>query len=350
MAFYKFLYDNGYLKGAKKESSITLKGAQKLSSFFEASFNFISIEIISEDKYFKEFDIFKTISEKFIKNKTDSPSKINEENNYSSAQEDGLFSELKKFNQKFKEISPNSLEDFPKNDKLIFSELYKFYGKREQIINNLICKKILNSQKKAILNFYIWVDQKNDHYSTVVNIDNYYIFLDSCSVYFKRWPNRSLISKNDNDRLFNKYKTLVMLSFLQADEFNCVSFAFAFVEIFIELYQKYNKQKLINYLFEYFNLLWYGLFITESNSFSIDYIEPQIFYLPEEILLLAQSLRKLKYLLAEAKESKKENEIVTINKVINEIKNEKKITKYRIFHLDCLMESIQNDLFLQDKI
>ena len=72
MAFYKFLYDNGYLKGAKKESSITLKGAQKLSSFFEASFNFISIEIISEDKYFKEFDIFKTISEKFIKNKTDS--------------------------------------------------------------------------------------------------------------------------------------------------------------------------------------------------------------------------------------------------------------------------------------
>ena len=71
-----------------------------------------------------------------------------------------------------------------------------------------MCKKILTSQKKAILNFYIWVDQKSGHYSTVVNMDDYYIFLDSGSIYFKRWPNRSLISQNDKDKLFRNSYTI----------------------------------------------------------------------------------------------------------------------------------------------
>ena len=47
MAFYELLYDNDYLKGAKIDSAITLKGAQKLSSIFVDSYDFINIEIIS---------------------------------------------------------------------------------------------------------------------------------------------------------------------------------------------------------------------------------------------------------------------------------------------------------------
>ena len=198
MAFYKFLYDNDYLKGAKKDSAITLKGAQKLSSIFVDSYNFINIEIISENEYFDEFEIFNIISNRYTKNNYDSPFRLNVEKDYSSTQEDNLFAELKKFNEKFKEISPNSLEDFSKNDKLIFWELCKFFHKREQIITNLMCKKILSSQKKANLNFYIWVGQQNKHYSTCVNMDSYYIFLDSCSIYFKRWPNRALFNEKIN--------------------------------------------------------------------------------------------------------------------------------------------------------
>ena len=194
-------------------------------------------------------------------------------------------------------------------------------------------------KKKDTLHFYIWISQENHHYSLVMNIDDYYVFLDSCSIFFKRWPNQEIISQNDNDNLFNKFKTFVMLSFLQNDHFNCVSFVFAFIEILIQLYENNGKKNLINYLLEYFNILYDGLFITESTCSDLNSIEPKIYFLPKEILQLSQSTSKLKQLLELAKQYRTE-EIKTINMLINDNKVEKKITLYRKFHLDFLMESI----------
>ena len=54
--------------------------------------------------------------------------------------------------------------------------------------------------------------------------------------------NQEIISQNDNDNLFNKFKTFAMLSFLQNDPFNCVSFVFAFIEILIQLYENNGKK------------------------------------------------------------------------------------------------------------
>lgn len=186
----------------------------------------------------------------------------------------------------------------------------------------------MRSQKrKDFLHFYIWVNQQNHHYSLVANVDNYYIFLDSCSIFFRRWPNKAIISENenDNDNLFNKFKTFVMFSFLQHDEFNCVSFAFAFITILIQLYENGNKNKLLNHFLKYFKFLYNGMFFTETDSIDLNSIEPQIYYLPKDILELSQSISKLEYLLEQAKKFR-EDEVKTINKVISEIKKGKKIS------------------------
>ena len=130
-----------------------------------------------------------------------------------------------------------------------------------------------------------------------------------------------------------------MLSFLQNDPFNCVSFVFAFIERLIQIYENNDNKKLINYLLKYFNILNDGLFITESTCSDLNSIEPKIYFLPKEILQLSQSTSKLKQLLELAKQYRTE-EIKTINMLINDNKVEKKITLYRKFHLDFLMESI----------
>ena len=67
MEFYKFLFENKYLETKYENSSISLKGAQKLSAIFEDAYEFIKIEIINESEFFQEFETFNEISQKFIK-------------------------------------------------------------------------------------------------------------------------------------------------------------------------------------------------------------------------------------------------------------------------------------------
>ena len=57
---------------------------------------------------------------------------------------------------------------------------------------------------------------------------------------------------------------MVMMSFLQSDSYNCVSFAFAFIEIIINLHKKSNTKGLLKYLSKYFDTLYDGLFYIES--------------------------------------------------------------------------------------
>lgn len=344
MAFYKFLFENKYLETKYENSSISLKGAQKLSSIFEDTYEFIKIEIINESEFFQEFETFNEISQKFIKGNKKPLIISTDDNYYSSDEEDKLYEELKKFNLnygKFKEINPKLEQDFPNQDSLFF-DLLQFHEKREKIITNLTCKKILRAQKqKDFLYFYIWFNEENHHYSLVAYYDDYYIFLDSCSIFFKRWPNQEIISKNDDNKkiLFNKEKTFVMFSFLQYDDYNCVSFSFSFIEILIQLYQNYKSNNWIIYLSRYFKFLYNDMFMTETDNCDINSIEPQIYYLPEEILELSQSNQRLKDLLKNAEKFRKD-EVETIKKIIAENKKGKKILSYRSFHLNYLMESI----------
>ena len=340
MSIYKALFNKGYLKGVNNDSPIALKGAKKLITIFNKTYDFINIDIINESDYYKEFYAFETIFEKFFKKHF---SKINTANKiYDSSQEDNLFIELKNFNLKYKKIKESEKNLSEKSQKDINASLYlyEFNNKREQIITDLVCKKILRNPKKYILNFYVWINERDGHYSLVSNIDDYYIFMDSCSIYFKRWPNKEIISKNDDDKLFNKFKTFVMISFLQYDEFNCVSFTLAFIQIIIDLYQKLNKDGLINYLYRYFNYLWLDKFLCETSSVYDDLYEPIIYLLPKEILELSQSISKLKYLKTIVLNLNNEEEAQMIQKIINEAEKESRIGIYRRFHLDCLMESI----------
>lgn len=344
MAFYKHLFNYGYLEGDNKKSPISLKGAKKLAEIFEETYDFISIEIFNENEFFEEFETFNKISQKFTGMKKQSDSKIMKKDSYSYEEEDDFFNKLKQFNityGKFKESEPKSQDDFPKECDLFF-ELIQFVKNKEEIIINLMCKKILRSEKKSTLNFYIWTEQQKKHYSTVVNIGKYYIFLDSCSLFFKRWPGKELVSIYDSNsnKLFDKDSTYVMFSFIQNDDFNCVSFAFAFIEIIIHLYEKYDENKLINYLSKYFCCSWKDNFLTELICYTLNYSEPLIYYLPEELLILSQFPDKLKYLLVHANNTKRYDEIQVINKILADKETGHKIEKYRNFHLDCLMESI----------
>ena len=139
MEFYKFLFENKYLETKYENSSISLKGAQKLSAIFEDAYEFIKIEIINESEFFQEFETFNEISQKFIKGNKKPLIISTDDNYYSSDEEDKLYEELKKFNLnygKFKEINPKLEQDFPNQDSLFF-DLLQFYEKREKIIINL---------------------------------------------------------------------------------------------------------------------------------------------------------------------------------------------------------------------
>ena len=139
MEFYKFLFENKYLETKYENSSISLKGAQKLSAIFEDAYEFIKIEIINESEFFQEFETFNEISQKFIKGNKKPLIISTDDNYYSSDEEDKLYEELKKFNLnygKFQEINPKLEEDFPNQDSLFF-DLLQFYEKREKIIINL---------------------------------------------------------------------------------------------------------------------------------------------------------------------------------------------------------------------
>ena len=318
-----------------------MKGVEKLVTIFKKKYNFLDIKIINEKEFSDEFYKFNDAFNKIVKKKyfiIDDNKKENIE--YNSFQEDELFKNLIEFNSNYNNIkndSSISSEEYRINDSLL-AKLKEFYNNKDMAINNLMCKKILRDSKKAKLNFYIWLDGINKHYSLVFNLENDYIFLDPCSLYFQRWPTKIIVSDNYDDKLFHKYHVLVMLSFIQNDEFNCVSFAFAFIEILIKLYEEKKEKGLINYLTTYFCYLQSNTYVTESHDTVNDYMDPKLYLLPFEFLLLVKSKSKLRYLKKEAEKLKRYKDVKLIDEIIK--RDDNGIEQYRKFHLQSLKENL----------
>ena len=341
MEVYKNLHQKGYLKGDKFKSPISLNGAIKLASLFKKDFTFIDIIFVHEKNIIKEFEDFYAVIINYIRKYNFINEKLKNPK-YSSEDEDKFFEDLKKFNEKYKEFEPDSNElynELSKDFEIVIC-LLDFYNQKERISIDLMCKSILRMEKKADLNFFVWVDEKENHYSLVTYIGQIYYFIDSCSNFFCRWPNETIISTNENNNnnnLYNKNNTYVMMSFLQLDSYNCVSFVFAFIDILIELYLKFSTNGLINYLGKYFGNVYNGLYHTEAydiNEIHWDVIS--LYLLPEELLSLAESKFMLKNLLKKQKNSSVK---IMIKRVIEKVKKKKVIKIYRQEHLKYLMNN-----------
>ena len=351
MESYKILFENHYLIGDNKDSPISLNGVLKLIQIFEKMYKSISIIIINEYDFFKDFINFKKIVDPYITKYSFIYEKLKYVE-YNSLEEDELYSQLKAFIIKFnnyKETSTEYYDEISANYDLLL-RLLEFYEKRHEIINNMMCKKILRLEKKKDINFFIWVnefveidknDKNNHHYSLVVNINNNYIFLDSCSIYFRRWPIKKLISKNNNDGLFISSKTFVMMSFLQNDTYNCVSYCFSFIEIITQLYNKLGGFGLINYLKKYFNFSYEDSFEIEANTLYSDLDGISLYLLPKEILSLVNSDKVLESLRDKIIQMEGINNCNV--KMINEILRDRNdINKYRNLHIKYLLENIKD--------
>ena len=94
---------------------------------------------------------------------------------------------------------------------------------------------------------------------------------------------------------------MVMMSILQTDSYNCVLFVFAFIEIIINLYQESSTKGLLEYLSKYFDTLYEELFYVESGC------------------------------------NKYPNLKIIVEKVIVQVKNQKKIIVYRKCHREDLI-------------
>lgn len=318
MDIYKKLFEKGYLNGPNKNSPLTLKAIEKLSEKYMNENNFVNIKFINENEFLKEFNKFfeiygnfkKEVSFKEFENENN---KLYELKEYTSEEEDILFSNLKNFNKEYQ-----NADKF--NNKLIYDrilKLKKFSNKCDDIITDLMCKKILDIKKTHDLNFYIWIGNNESHYSTVCNIESYYLFFDSCSTFYNRWPTKTIITSNKNDNLFLTYKTLVMKSFLQNDGYNCGSFAIVFIDIIINLFTEFyfDKATLLSYFLKYFLNLSEEGFLTENfynkNEELEDLGEASIYPLPLEFLKFCQSSSRLNCL----------KQLISKNEFKSEIKN-----------------------------
>ena len=133
---------------------------------------------------------------------------------------------------------------------------------------------------------------ENKHYSLIVNIKENYYFLDSCGPIFDRFPPDKIISKNNKNFLYNNKKTFVMMSKLQSDNFNCISFCFAFVDIINNLYIQKKEDGLIDYLSNIFNFSQ-EMFMTEYCTLGGNYNEIRLYIIPKDFLVLVQSKSKI---------------------------------------------------------
>ena len=337
MVDYNLLFEKGYLKGVNADSPISLLGTEKLASIFKNKYNFIDIKIIKESEILDEFNMFNNITKGYV----DKFSFINDKLKkfeFTSEEQDKLFYQLKSFNRKYKIFEPNSEELFSEissnYDTLI--SLLEFNNEKERLLDDIMCKIILRAKKEKVLNFFIWVDSEERHYSLVFNVFDNYLFFDSCSIFFQRWPSRKIISYKKEDNLFESDKTMVMMSFLQTDSYNCVSFVFAFIDIFINLHQKSNTKELLKYLSKYFDTLYDGLFYVESgcNKYPNLY-ENDLYLLPQEFLYLTEKIEMLEGLKVSLTNEKNK---VIVEEVIEQVKNQKKIIMYRKCHLEDLMK------------
>jgi len=344
MEKYHNIFKNKYLIGDKIDSPISIKGIEKLANYFKSIYNYIDIIIIKEKDITNEFKKFYDILKKFNDNNNIT---INKGNPIilDSNEEDELFDEIKSFNLKYGSI---------KDENIIFKEIlakYNIFSKilyaDGEIIKNLVCKKILREEKKSKINYFIWYD--DHHYSLVAHIENYYFFLDSCSTFFKRWPTKTIISDDKKNKLFLPYKTIVMKSFLQNDDFSCGTYVYAFIDLLCNLYEAFNRnyEKFFAYLFRYFNNFSEESYITEYNSvFYYNKIEEELVYsgnvnlfmLPKEFLYLSQSIKRLKFLRdsIKAKVNNNFDDEKTIDEIIDKLKKKKVIEEIREFHMVIL--------------
>ena len=347
MAFYKILFDKGFLERGDLNSPISLKGMEKLCEIYNAKYDFINTTIINEDEIVKEL---KTFNESFDKLKKENKVPISEDKKeFISENEEQLLEEIKNFNREF-EITPDKTlftAERLKRCSLIIKQLG--LDKISSRIPDLICKIVFKRQKNAKLNFYVWVGEH--HYSLVCNIRTYFFFLDSCSTFFKRWPSNNIISFFHNDNLFNTFKTLVMKSFLQKDDFNCGSYAFSFIDEIINLYQEYDFDKpgnIISYFLKYFTSFSKKEgFLTESTSISANKntefnMNMNLYLLPKEILYLCQDKDLLDSLKVRLNLKYGDNNDYSL--FIETIRNEQKQNNYAISrrrqeHLKLLSEA-----------
>lgn len=343
MDIYKNLFDKGYLNWGYSESPISIKGMKKLRKIFLSKYDFINIKFVNEDRVMDEFEKF---YESFNYLIIGSNEKLHEKKTLNSDEEDLFYNEIKAINNTYQNTNDkNQLsEDMIKYYALKIKQI-GFIDIEFKIVKDLICKEIIKDPKERQLNFYIWVGY--NHYSLVFNVETYYFFMDSCSVFFNRWPTKAIISNEKNQNFFQTHKVVVMKSFLQFDDFNCASYVFGFIQIIVNLYYKFDNNKIesiIKYLLEYFNYFSDEGFITENNNISAirntKYnMNINLFILPKEILKLSQSFKMLNSLKESLKKKKKFNYLTLIDGVINELQNESKIKKIRNFHLMLLSKS-----------
>ena len=338
----KLLFDKGFLKGDKDNSALSLKGMMKLADIFKAKYNFINIAFLNENEFSQEFSQFYIICERFLSNNENICEKIKNITISDSDEEDLLFIQMKNFNKKYKNINEDILNMVISNNIDLFLKLLFLHENQLKIINDLMCKKILNQKKTSKINYYIWSDA-TDHFSLVTNIETYYIFLDSCSTFFARWPGKLIISNNNNNKLvFQFHKTLVMKSFLQYDGYNCGSFVFSFINSISELYQNFNSEiEVLKYLLRYFNsfsseegFITETKLITKNNEYSLDM---NLYLLPKEFLKLCQStwnLEDLKRIIT--KKNPNSENIKIIEEIINNSEIEDEISRIRNYHLELL--------------
>lgn len=345
MDLYEQLYNKGFLKGDKKNSPLSTKGIEMLSKKYKKDYNFIDIINLKEKEFLDEFEKFFEIYQnirngKYYKEFENAYNKIPFDK-FNSQEEDDLFSELKEFNLNHKNIK----EVLNKEIMLEILKLKNFSSKYIEITKDLMCKRILNICKTKELTFFIWINNDESHYSIVCNIEHYYFFIDSCSTYFNRYPSKRIISSNMNDGLFIRGKIIYMQSFLQYDNYNCGSFIFAFIDIFVQLFKKfyYNKENFINYFLKYFNNYSNEGLLTESYVYNFDeniedFGKIGIFYLPLEFLELSQSTSELTLLKKTIldNDSKRKIDAIITSKNDNDKPNSTKIEIIRQKHLNYL--------------
>ena len=251
---------------------------------------------------------------------------------------------LKNFNNNYKNVKDSDYFQKISNDYDMIISLIEFYNIREKVLVNLMCKNILRSNKKNLFNFYIWIDEDDKHNSLVCNAGKYYLFLDSCSTFFERYPTQKIVSWKAQDNLFKPMETIAMLSFLQTDDYNCCSFTFALLEIIIKLYLKYKDLEIMmDYLFLFFSHNHQGTFHSESVHI-LTKEEPSffdriyLFLLPREILELAESKQMLDILKNALIENNNKYDALMVEEIIENIeKNGYAIKLYRQKHLEYLM-------------
>lgn len=158
MDIYQKLFIKGYLKGPYKNSPLNLNGIEKLTIKFKKQYNFINITILNENDIINEFNKFYQIYyklEKEIKLKFNVKNKIDKD--YDSQKEDELFSLLKKFNKKYDKYNDQYNKILvDKEDETTIFRLREFSLKLDIILNNLMCKKILQFNITHKMNYMGW--------------------------------------------------------------------------------------------------------------------------------------------------------------------------------------------------